>query len=518
MSIELIRDMINYEKIIGEGTGQMMVNGDIILGERSPEILNILNMDGKVTIISSECVEDKVILEGKMNFDLLYSSQDEVGGLYKVSAVSNFNHNLQIPGTMSHMPCKVDTRVDHIDFDQINNRKIKVNAIININGLVYEKNVIEAITDIKAQEVQVLRNPVVVDEIVAENSGQSIVRGKFEVLTGNISSILKRDVFIHKKDVSIEDGRAVINACARVKLLFDNDEGEVAALEQDVPFTAELNVPDLTPSMKCDVAFKIEDVYDEIKEDENGNKGVIETEIVIDFHGKAYGKKEIENVVDAYSPMQRYEMEKETIKTICYFGEGSENENIKERITIPEDAKPISKIKNMIVKPLLTDVKVVEDKVVVEGLANCCLIYMVASEEGGIASYEEDIPFKTSVDMTGVRIDMVPEVELNLYEIGYQPASDKNIDVKMTAHAAAKAYHKTTSDISKGAVEAELPDSVKNMPSIVIYTVQPSDTLWKVAKKYSTTIEDIVSLNDLENPDMLEIGMKLMIPKKMFMK
>jgi hypothetical protein len=172
----------------------------------------------------------------------------------------------------------------------------------------------------------------------------------------------------------------------------------------------------------------------------------------------------------------------------------------------------------MIVRPLLTDVKVVEDKVVVEGLANCCLIYLVASEEGGVASYEEDIPFKTSVDMAGVRIDMVPEVELNLYEVGYQPASDKNIDVKMTAHAAAKAYHKTTNDISKGAVEAELPDSVKNMPSIVIYTVQPSDTLWKIAKKYSTTIEDIVSLNDLENPDMLEIGTKLMIPKKMFMK
>ena len=37
-------------------------------------------------------------------------------------------------------------------------------------------------------------------------------------------------------------------------------------------------------------------------------------------------------------------------------------------------------------------------------------------------------------------------------------------------------------------------------------------------KKYSTTIEDIVSLNELENPDMLEDGKKLLIPKKKFMK
>lgn len=518
MSIELIRDMINYEKLVGEGTGQMMVNGDIILGERSPEILNILNMDGKVTISSSECIEDKVILEGKMNFEVLYSSHDEGGSLHKVSAVSNFNHNIQVPGTKPHMPCKVETRIDHMDFEQVNNRKLKVNAIINIGGMVYEKNVVEAVTDIKAQDVQVLKNTVAVDELVAENSGQSIVRGKFEISGGSIESIVKREVFIYKKDVAVEDGKAVLSASARVRVLFENPEGETGALEQDVPFTSELNIPDLKHGMKCDVSTKVADVYDEIKEDENGTKNIIETEIVIDFHGRAYGKKEIENVVDAYSPSQRYEMEKETIKAISFFGEGSENEAIKERITLPDDVKPISKVKNMLVKPLITDTKVVEDKVIVEGLVNCCLIYLAAVEEGGVASYEEDIPFKTVVEMPGARIDMLPEVELHVFDIGFDQATDKNVDVKMIAVSKAKAFSKMTCDISKGALEAELPDSVKNMPSIVIYTVQNNDTLWKIAKKYSTTIEDIVTLNDLENPEMLDQNMKLLIPKKMFMK
>lgn len=518
MSIELIRDMINYEKLVGEGTGQMMVSGDIILGERSPEIFNILNMDGKVIITSSECVEEKVILEGKMYFEVLYSSNDEKGSLHKMSAASNFNHNIQIPETKPHMPCKIDTRIDHIDFDQVNNRKIKVNAIININGMVYEKNIVEAITDIKAQDVQVLKSTLVLDEFIAENNGQCIIRGKHEIKDGNINTILRSEAFIHKKDISIEDGRLIINASARIKHLIDNTEGEVSILEQDVPFTAELKIPDIKPNMKCDLSFKIEDAYDEIKEDENGNKGIVETELVIGFNGKAYGKKEIENVVDAYSPIQRYEMEKEMVKAISYFGEGFESESIKERLTIPEDAKPVSKIKNLIVKPTLTEVKAVEDKIVVEGIVNCCLIYMVALEEGGIACYEEDIPFKTSVDMLGVKIDMVTEVEINVCDVGFEMISEKNIDIKMLALSTAKAYSKTNCDVSKGAVEAELPDSVKNMPSIVIYTVQHNDTLWKVAKKYSTTIENIVNLNDLENPEMLNLGTKLLIPKKMFMK
>jgi hypothetical protein len=488
------------------------------LGERSPEIVNILNMDGKVIIGSGEAVDDKVIIDGKMHFEVLYSSTDENAGIYKISADSNFNHNIQIPGTMSHMPCKIDTRIEHMDHNQINNRKIKVNAIININGMVYDKNTIEAITDIKSQDVQVLKNKVLMDEFVSENSGQSIIKGKFETGDNIINSILKSNIFIHKKDISIDNEKVIINACARIKILYDDIDGKTMMLEQDVPFTSELNVPDITPDMKCDVSFGIKDVFDEIKEDDGGTRKIIESEIVIDINAKSYTKKEIENVVDAYSPLQRYEMEKETVRALSYFGEGSESEGVKERLTIPEDIKPLSKVKNLLTKPIVTDVKVVEDKIVVEGIVTCCLIYEVALEEGGVSSYEEDIPFKSTIDVPGAKIDMISDVDVNTCDIGFETSSDKNIDVRMMVLVTAKVYCKTTCDVSKGALEAELPDSVKNMPSIVVYTIQQNDTLWKIAKKYSTTIEDVVALNEIDNPDTLECGKKLLIPKKMFMK
>ena len=73
-------------------------------------------------------------------------------------------------------------------------------------------------------------------------------------------------------------------------------------------------------------------------------------------------------------------------------------------------------------------------------------------------------------------------------------------------------------DVSIGAYEAELPENIVNMPSLVIYSVQHNDSLWKIAKKFNTTIEDIVELNEIDNPDVLQIGRKLLIPKKSFMK
>ncbi len=49
--------------------------------------------------------------------------------------------------------------------------------------------------------------------------------------------------------------------------------------------------------------------------------------------------------------------------------------------------------------------------------------------------------------------------------------------------------------------------------SMVIYFVKPGDTLWKIAKKYKSTVDDIARINNIENPDKIDVGMQLFIPK-----
>ena len=44
-----------------------------------------------------------------------------------------------------------------------------------------------------------------------------------------------------------------------------------------------------------------------------------------------------------------------------------------------------------------------------------------------------------------------------------------------------------------------------------IHTVVKGDTLWDLAKKYNTTVAKLVELNDIENPDFIVIGQKLIV-------
>lgn len=51
-------------------------------------------------------------------------------------------------------------------------------------------------------------------------------------------------------------------------------------------------------------------------------------------------------------------------------------------------------------------------------------------------------------------------------------------------------------------------------PTPYLYTVKSGDTLGKIAEQFGVTVEELVALNNLANPDWLEPGMQLIIPAR----
>ena len=48
---------------------------------------------------------------------------------------------------------------------------------------------------------------------------------------------------------------------------------------------------------------------------------------------------------------------------------------------------------------------------------------------------------------------------------------------------------------------------------MIVYIVKPGDSLWKIAKRFHSTIEDIARVNNIENIDQIKIGEQLFIPR-----
>ena len=58
------------------------------------------------------------------------------------------------------------------------------------------------------------------------------------------------------------------------------------------------------------------------------------------------------------------------------------------------------------------------------------------------------------------------------------------------------------------------PATATPEPSYIEHTVQKGDILYTIAKQYNVTIEEILAINDIAEPQSLMIGQVIHIPKK----
>lgn len=56
----------------------------------------------------------------------------------------------------------------------------------------------------------------------------------------------------------------------------------------------------------------------------------------------------------------------------------------------------------------------------------------------------------------------------------------------------------------------------KEICSMIIYFVKPGDSLWKIAKKFKSTVEDIARVNNIEDVDKIYPGQQLFIPRYVY--
>ena len=99
------------------------------------------------------------------------------------------------------------------------------------------------------------------------------------------------------------------------------------------------------------------------------------------------------------------------------------------------------------------------------------------------------------MDMLGVREEMKSIVKCDVEDI--EAFIEANtISVKVTLSTLAKVFYEEKKFFISDAVEGENENVDKNS-SVTIYIVNKNDTLWNLAKKYKTTVEELVQYRKL---------------------
>ena len=109
--------------------------------------------------------------------------------------------------------------------------------------------------------------------------------------------------------------------------------------------------------------------------------------------------------------------------------------------------------------------------------------------------------------MENSKIDTVLEVSSQEFVNQTGGVVDANIDLNMEVDTYKNSVIPVINNIS-----AEEEDNQEDY-SVIIYVVKSGDTLWKIAKRFGSTVDDIARVNGMERPDRLNVGEKIYIPR-----
>ncbi|RKD30914.1 SPOCS domain-containing protein [Thermohalobacter berrensis] len=517
MAVELVKDLLKIDQTVGKEEVQSLVEGEIVLPETKPDINKILTVDGEIDVRDIKVEKDKLIAKGIVKFKALYNTNNEEKPVSSVEASTDFSEEVEVLGIDENMKADVEADIEHIDYNLADTRKISVKTVLKLLGKVEKENTIDIVEDMQGDSgVQVLKEKIRYNDVVGANISNTIVKEAFELEEEmpDVVDILRVDTKAYERETKVVDDKVIVAGVVDCSIMYfgDDNENKINHVRHEIPFTHFVEINGATKDMDYSLKLNVGETSYDTREDINGNLRVIDVESVVKIDAKVYEQKVKEVIVDTYSTKRKFDVKKEKINIVEDVGRNQVKEEIKETITLEENNEEIKNIYDLKAKPILTDYRIIDGKVVVEGLLNLDMIYLGMDTEE-IRNFKYEIPFKTYTDIEGVKEGMESEIDLALANMYFNKTNSKEIEIEADIKADVAVNRIKEIDIVTEAEEIEEEIDSTNRPSITVYIVQNDDTLWDIAKRYNTTVEDLIETNEIMNPDNIMPGEKLIIEK-----
>lgn len=160
------------------------------------------------------------------------------------------------------------------------------------------------------------------------------------------------------------------------------------------------------------------------------------------------------------------------------------------------------------------DISVGENQLIIDGAVEVSLLYLTSDDSAPIQSAVRMAPFHCEAEAAGIREDSIYQVTPGLEQLTAVMAGGDSVEIKAVASLDVLVLQPVCESVIVDVTEQPLDvKKLQEMPGIVGYIVQPGDSLWKIAKKFHTTVESIMSMNELTS-DEIRPGDRLILVKE----
>lgn len=507
MRLEVEKENLCINKMMGQKKETIVVEGDMIVPDIKPDMISTIHTTGNVCIYKKEVLDGKVRLDGSVDVDVIYLAEDETENTRGLNTSIDFTNVLDVDNCMSGMEMDEKVGIKSIECKVLNGRKIHIQASLEVEVKVYSNEEFAMIKQVdEMEDMKCLRKNMQMDSLIG--SGQTRTSAKDTIMIDNVDNImevLKKDISIVNTDTKISYNKVLVKADACVKIMYLTEDSRIRMVESLIPVMGFIDIPDVTEDSMCDTHYELKNTMIKTNAAEEHS---ISVELELEISARVYQKKEMELIQDLYHPCKQIGFDQKQVKTMMNKQKTEQVYHVNEKINLPEIGE--NELYDVEPNVVISETKAMKDRVVLEGEIR--LDFLFQSENvAKIETKQYQLPFQSEIEVTGMDSNSAMNIDTEIIRQDFVLSSsgmiETNMDVLFKVNTANMENIQVIDNIEISEEEEKSPYSM------TIYFVKPGDTLWNIAKRFKSTVEDIMRVNEIEDENAISPRQQLFIPK-----
>ncbi len=523
MAISFNEELIRVEYVIGEDIISETVTGEVTVPATKPDIERVIEVTADIMDTETEIEDGGVNITGTIETGAIYVAdvpeEEPQQPVHFTEGEIVFTNFVDIPEAEPGMNVFTDINIRRVSYELLDNRTIEVTVVLTKFVKVTEYRQITVITEVTGiEEENIAQELLRIEDVIGENTVTTVISGRIEVPAGKppIERILNATAEILPTTSEITEEGVIIDGRIEAGVIYvadvpeDRPQQPVHFLEGEFAFSEALEVAGALPEYSVYTTATIKRIsYDYISETE------VEVDVTVEFFAKVTEPKQVNVVIDIIS--DQVELERELLRVEDVVGEDIVYETVEGRINIPVGKPDLERVLEASAKIMEIDSFTESGGVMIEGTIETGILYVGIAEEGEpqqpVHFSEGIINFDNFIDIPGTEEGMNTHTEVTVKNVSFDELNARTVEVTVVLKKFAKVTEFRQLDIVTDVIVISPAADEECPPSYVVYVVQPGDTLWKISKRYNTTVDKIIEANPDIDPNNLQIGQKICIPR-----
>ena len=500
---EISKNNLSLSKILSRSDSLISVEGDTIVSDAKPDIMNILSIDSLINIYDTSIANDSADISGVAEFNILYSSDNPTNEIFKLSTSLPFKTSIDLPGGTNSISILADTT--KIIPTILNSRKLNISATLKLTISAMENSSTEYINKIEDNEnIEVLSSNIMISNFIGKYNDNIVIKEEIALPENmpEIRDILRYEYSISNKENLISDNKIIFKSDLNIYLYYTPmDDTQISEFNFNIPISGFMNTDKLSPNCNISTDYTLKNSNFSLIQDINSANRKINCEISFSIESSAMLNTPIDIISDLYSTEKNIIPSRENI--IYHNIENNTSELVQIRNSFDLESTDDVKLLSCFAKVKNLSTKNDNSKMFIIGDIETTMIF---ESNGMINSQTSDYPFEYLINSnSNITPIICPSAFVESLEA--MPSDYNKFDIKLSINLSYKIYLPHEISLLKDISEEDIENN--NSSSITVYYPKKDDCYFNIGKQFNCKMNDLFELNKIDKdskmPKMLLI-------------